>query len=149
MMDLTLLEEQLSQLPLYMYSYIDPKGLEFSDRIRYICQAECPMYGKTWACPPGVGPVDTCKATCLSYNRCLLIGTITEVEDIADIEAGLATRGDHEEVTNQVRDLFRQQGIEPYILHRSLRHLRPLRLLGWPALPLPGKDAPLRGEPRH
>jgi len=116
MMDLTLLEEQLSQLPLYMYSYIDPKGLEFSDRIRYICQAECPMYGKTWACPPGVGPVDTCKATCLSYNRCLLIGTITEVEDIADIEAGLATRGDHEEVTNQVRDLFRQQGIEPYIL---------------------------------
>ena len=44
------------------------------------------------------------------------MGTITELEDIADIEAGLATRGDHEDVTNQVRDLLRAQGVEPYIL---------------------------------
>ena len=46
-MDKNRLEEQLSELPLYFYGYIDPKGLEFSERIRYICSAECPMYGKT------------------------------------------------------------------------------------------------------
>jgi predicted metal-binding protein len=45
-----------------------------------------------------------------------MIGTIVEVSDIANIEEGLATRGDHEAITNQVRDLMRAQGVEPYIL---------------------------------
>jgi len=116
MMDRNLLEAQLSELPLYIYTYIDPKGLEFSDRIRYICQAECPMYGKTWACPPAVGSVADCQSKCLGYEQCLLVGTITETADIADINGTLATRADHEEITNQVREFMREQGVEPYIL---------------------------------
>ena len=116
MMDRNLLEQQLSELPLYIYTYIDPKALEFSSRIRYICQAECPMYGKSWACPPAVGEVDACKKRCDAYQNCLLVGTIVEVNDITDIEETLSTRGDHEAVTNEVRELMRAQGIDPYIL---------------------------------
>ncbi len=116
MMDLSRLEEQLSLLPLYFYNYIDPKKLEFSQRIRYICEAECPMYGKTWACPPAVGEVSQCEEKCLRYENCLMIGTVAEVRDIADIAETLSTRPAHEEVTNLVRDLFREQGVEPYIL---------------------------------
>lgn len=116
MLNRELLEEQLSELPLYVYYYIDPKELEFSSRIRWICEHECPMYGKTWACPPAVGEVDTCRAKCLSYQNCLMISTITEVADIANIEETLATRPAHEKVTNQVRDLMREQGVVPYIL---------------------------------
>ena len=110
------LEQQLAELPLYVYFYIDPKTLNFSERIRYICRHECPMYGRSWACPPGVGEVAECERKCRSYENCLLVGTITEVEDVADINACLATRGPHEDVTNQVRDLLREQGIEPFIL---------------------------------
>ena len=115
-MDRVKLEEQLSQLPLYAYFYIDPKALEFSQRIRWICQNECPMYGKTWACPPGVGTVEECQQKCLSYNRCLVIGTITESGDISNIESALATRADHEKLTNQVRDAMVELGVRPYIL---------------------------------
>ena len=115
-MDMELLESQLAELPLYGYFFIDPKALEFSDRIRWICQNECPMYGKTWACPPAVGCVEKCKEKCLSYEKCLMIATITEVEDIADLQETLATRPDHEEVTNQVADLMKAQGVEPYVL---------------------------------
>jgi len=115
-MDKALLEQQLAELPLYFYGYIDPKGLEFSDRIRYICSAECPMYGKTWACPPGVGEVAACKGKCQSYVNCLMIGTIAEVRDIADIDETLSTRPAHEEITNTVREFFREQGVEPYVL---------------------------------
>ena len=115
-MDITKLEAQLSELPLYIYSFIDPKALDFSDRIRWICEHECPMYGKTWACPPGVGSVSHCKAKCLSYENCLMISTITEVEDIADMEETLATRPAHEAVTNQVRDILREHGVNPYVL---------------------------------
>lgn len=116
MMNRERLEQQLSQLPLYVYYFIDPQTLDFSDRIRYVCQTECPMYGKTWACPPGVGSVADCRAKCLSYSSCLMIGTITESEDITDFPRVLATRPDHERITNQVRDLMREQGVEPYIL---------------------------------
>lgn len=115
-MNRELLEAALSELPLYVYFYTDPKNIEFSERIRWICQNECPRYGKSWACPPGVGSVTQCKAKCLAYNNCLVVGTITECDDIANIDATLATRGDHEAVTNQVRELMRQQGVEPYIL---------------------------------
>ena len=115
-MNIPLLEEQLSQLPLYTYFYTDPNSIEFSQRIRYICQAECPMYGQTWACPPAVGAVEDCQKKCRSYKNCLVIGTIVEVTDSADIEQSLATRHDHEMITNQVRDLMREQGTEPYVL---------------------------------
>lgn len=115
-MDREKLEQQLMELPLYVYVFIDPKELEFSDRIRWICANECPMYGKSWACPPGVGEVEACKGKCLTYNSCLMVGTITETEDIASMEETLKTRPEHEAITNQVRDMLREQGIEPYIL---------------------------------
>ena len=115
-MDLNKLEEALAELPLYGYFFIDPNSLEFNQRIRWICENECPMHAKTWACPPGVGPVAVCQAKCLSYENCLMVVTVTEVADIADIDETLATRFDHEEITNQAADLMRQQGVEPYIL---------------------------------
>ena len=116
MMNKELLEAKLSELPLYIYAFIDPKKLEFSHRIRWICENECPMYGKSWACPPGVGCVAECKVKCMDYENCLMISSITEVNDITDIDETLATRPEHEALTNQVGDLMRQMGVDPYIL---------------------------------
>ena len=115
-MNRELLNEKLSELPLYIYDHIDPKALEFNDRIRWICEHECPMYGKSWACPPGVGTVRECQRKCLSYENCLLISTIVEVNDIADMEETLATRPEHEAVTNQVLEIMRELGADPYVL---------------------------------
>lgn len=115
-MNRELLEQKLSELPLYIYFDIDPRELEFSDRVRWICEHECSRYGKSWACPPGVGTVDQCREHCLSYNTGLVISTITEVADITDIEATLATRTEHEAVTDQVAELLRELGVEPFTL---------------------------------
>ena len=116
MIDKNRLEQELSQLPLYIYSNIDPKSLEFAQRVRYICEHDCPMYGKSWACPPGVGSVESCREKCLSYKNCLMIATIAEVSDIADIQQTLATRPEHEEITNQVGSAMEALGAKPYIL---------------------------------
>ena len=115
-MNQELLERELSQLPLYVYFFMEPSELEFSDRVRWICQHECGQYGKSWACPPGVGTVAECRDHCLSYNRCLVISTVTEVADIADIGETLSTRQEHEQITDQVADLLRQCGAEPFVL---------------------------------
>ena len=116
MLDKALLESQLAEFPLFAYGFFEPGMLEFTQRVRHICSSECPMYGKTWACPPAVGSVESCQAKCMGYGQCLLIATITEVSTITNIEESLATRGDHEALTNQIADLIRAQGVQPYIL---------------------------------
>ena len=115
-MNRELLEEKLAELPLYIYDHVDPRDLEFSSRIRWICENECPMYGQSWACPPGVGTVDHCREKCLSHTNCLLISTIVEVADIANIDETLATRPEHEEITNRVGAILEELGVKPYIL---------------------------------
>ena len=116
MLNRELLEEKMADLPLYIYAYLDPKSLVYSEQIRWICENECPMYGTSWACPPAVGTVNECKERCLKYENCLMISTISEVYDIANISETLKTRAPHEKVTNQVRDWMREQGVEPYVL---------------------------------
>ena len=115
-MNKELLMEKLSELPLYIYDFIDPKELEFNSRILWICENECPMYGKSWACPPGVGSLNQCKGKCLIHENCLLISSIVEVDDIADMEETLATRPDHEALTNEVAEIMRSLGADPYVL---------------------------------
>ena len=107
-MDRQAVEAQLCELPISQYAWIDPQQIEFSERIRYVCEHECTMYGKSWACPPAVGTVAACREKVLSYPAGLVFTTLTEVEDIADLEATLATRAPHEKITRQVRDILRQ-----------------------------------------
>ena len=107
-------EAQLAELPLAEFVWFETAELEFSERIRTVCRENCPRYNKTWACPPAVGSVEACRARCLSYPQGLLITSLTEVADIADTEAALATRGPHEELTRQVAAILRAQGAEVY-----------------------------------
>lgn len=115
-MDKAALEERLAELPLYSYGFFDPQELEFTDRVRWVCEHECPMYGTTWACPPAVGAVEECRKKCLSYPECLMIASVTEVSDISNIDETLATRPAHEKLTNRVRDEMRELGVKPFIL---------------------------------
>ena len=115
-MDKAALEERLAELPLYSYGFFDPQELEFTPRVRWVCEHECPMYGTTWACPPAVGAVEECRKKCLNYPECLMIASVTEVSDISNIDETLATRPAHEKLTNRVRDEMRELGVKPFIL---------------------------------
>ena len=108
------LEQALAELPVAQYVFFPTRELEFSERIRTVCRQECPRYGKIWACPPADGSVEECRARCLSYPQGLLISTLTEVEDISDMEQTLTTRPAHEAVTHQVAELLRAQGAAVY-----------------------------------
>lgn len=112
MLNRNALEQQLSQLPLFQYEFLKSEELVFTERVRHVCEAECPMYGKTWACPPAVGTVAACRERCLAYPELLMISTVTEVQDSANIEETLATRGEHEAVTHQVAEMVKAQGCD-------------------------------------
>ena len=115
-MDRSALEAGLAELPILQYEFIRPSELTFSDRVRTVCETECPMYGKSWACPPGVGSVEDCAARCLSYPAALLLVTAAEVRDVADLDETLATRAAHVAVTRQAEHLLRAQGAETFVL---------------------------------
>ena len=68
MLNRELLENQLAEFPLFAYGFIDPQTLDINQRVRCICQTECPMFGKSWACPPAVGEVEECRAKCFSLT---------------------------------------------------------------------------------
>ena len=110
------LEAELCALPLCQYEFIDTSELVFSERIRRVCEQECPMYNKTWACPPAVGTVEECRERCLRFPRALMITTVTEVSDIADIRETLATREPHEEITRQAAAMVRERASEVMVL---------------------------------
>ena len=81
-----------------------------------VCEQECPRYGESWACPPAVGSVEDCKKRVLARPEGLLIVTLTEVNDIADIAETLATRPAHEKITRQVAQIMADEGVSPFVL---------------------------------
>ena len=115
-MDQAWLEERLADFPLYAYAFITTDELVFADRVRWICEHECPMYNTTWACPPAVGTVEECRARVLSFKEGLMIATITEVSDIANIDETLATRADHERITREILQIVKEQAGETLTL---------------------------------
>lgn len=110
------LEQQLRELPIVQYEFLETAELTFSPRVRLVCETDCTRYGTSWACPPAVGTVEECRERCLSYPHTLLITTMNEVDGIEDLEGTLRTRTGHEEITRQVSELLRAQGAETYPL---------------------------------
>lgn len=105
-----MVEERLAELPVVQYAWLGEEALPFSGRVREICREECPRYGTSWSCPPGVGTVEECKDRCAAFPEMFVFTTVAEVTDAADMEETLATRGAHEEVTKEIREIFREAG---------------------------------------
>ena len=132
-MDRQWLEERLADYPLYAYEFITTDELVFADRVRYICEHECPMYNTTWACPPAVGTVEECRARVMAFREGLMIATITEVSDIANIRETLDTRADHEAVTHAISRLIAGESSETLTLSTEACAL--CEKCAWPGAP--------------
>ena len=113
-MDQKKLEAQISQYPVCEYAFIRP--IPFLEEVRYICRTECPQYGRSWSCPPAVGTVEECKERCMACTGGFLFTTIAEVKDAADLSETLSTRREHERITGEIRELFREECGEVLVL---------------------------------
>ena len=110
------IESKILELPLMQYEWITLSELTFKEEVRQICKQECPMYGKSWSCPPAVGTVEECQKSCLEYQGAFLFTTIAEVTDIANMEETLQTRFEHEEITRTLGKVFKEKGAEIKLL---------------------------------
>ena len=100
------IEEFIYNYPVCEFYYLTPGDLIFSDKVRFICEHECPHYGKSWACPPGIQDINYCINECKKYEHVFLLTSVAEVPDCMDFEACLSARRDHEQMTHEIRNQF-------------------------------------------
>ena len=74
------------------------------------------MYNTTWACPPAVGTIEECREKVMRFKEGLMIATITEVSDIANIAETLSTRAPHEKITHEITAIVREKASETLTL---------------------------------
>lgn len=103
----TNIENRITEFPVCEYAFVRPEEIPFSEKVRYICQTECPRYGKSWACPPAVGSVEECRKRCLSYDGGFIFTTVSEGADLENMDAVLSLRSGHERITRQTAEIFR------------------------------------------
>ena len=101
------LEEKLKAFPIVEYQWMDAADLEFSEKVRYICETECPRYGKSWSCPPGVGSVEECRERCMEFQKLFVFSTVAEVKDSENMEEVLKSQAGHERIVRRLRQIFR------------------------------------------
>ena len=104
-------EQFISQYPIYEYRIVKTAEISAVDRVRTVCEEECQRYGTTWACPPAVGELDECERKIRSYPEGILFSSVSEVEDILNMDALLATRQDHEKLTDLVGGYLKKRRI--------------------------------------
>ena len=105
-------DDFIMNYPVVQYQLLNSADIVFTEKVRTICKEECPRYGKSWSCPPGVGEVQECKERCLKYPQVLVFTTMAEVSDASIMEETLATRSSHEEITRAIMEELHQRGYE-------------------------------------
>ena len=110
------IENYITQFPIYQYTFLSIDDIEFNDKVRTICKRECPRYGKSWSCPPAVGTVDKCRERCQQYTHALLFSSVAEVPDYSNMDALLATKQEHEEITAKIEAFLKQDAWRCYTL---------------------------------
>ena len=71
----------------------------------------CGKYGSNWACPPGCGELDECRAKVAPYKWGIIVQTSGQLEDSFDIETMMEAAESHKKRFSQAVDLMR--GYDP------------------------------------
>lgn len=105
---LPLQREALLSTGISAFGEISPRQIVFGQEIRDICAGNgCGNYGKSWACPPGQGTLEECRARCLSYDHALVFQAVYPLEDSFDLDGMRAAGRDFKRVCDRLYDRIR------------------------------------------
>ena len=96
-------------LGIHQYAFLKTGQLIFSPGVRELCKMNsCGQYGKTWACPPGVGTFEECRNRILNYQNLFVFTTVHPLEDSYDFEGMMEGKEKHSRLCPDIVRLFRQ-----------------------------------------
>jgi predicted metal-binding protein len=72
------------------YAFWESRHLVFSKEVRDLCEKNaCGMYGKSWACPPGVGSIVQCEDQCSAFQRVFVFNSLGQLRKKHDVMDGM------------------------------------------------------------
>ena len=94
-----IIENNLKDIGLNQYAFVNPKEIPFSQEVRNMCEMNsCGRYNTNWQCPPGAGELQVLEAKAKGYPYALLFNAIFKLEDSYDYEGMMAAKDDFTEV---------------------------------------------------
>ncbi len=101
--------EKLREMGAYKAGFVPVNKIVFEPEFRKMCESNaCGMYGRSWMCPPHVGPVEELIAKAKAYDWALVYQVVGELEDSYDFEGMMETGKLMNELTQAVREVFRE-----------------------------------------
>jgi len=105
-----ILIQNRDHLKIHEYAFLESRHLVFSKEVRDLCEKNaCGMYGKSWACPPGVGSIDQCKDQCSAFQSIFVFTSLGHLRKKHDVNGWHEARTVHENITEEVVKTFRSQ----------------------------------------
>lgn len=103
--------KRVEETSIFQYGLVKPSEIRYLQEIREICQGNsCRQYGRTWACPPGVGTIDDCRNRCMQYNTMLVFTGIFLLEDSYDYEGMMRSMAEFKLIAHEL-----ESAIKPYL----------------------------------
>jgi len=111
------IEQDLNQMQLNQYTFINPKEIIFSKDVRDMCALNsCGRYNTNWQCPPGVGELDTLECRAKSYEHALMFNTVSPLEDSYDYEGMMAAQDIFTQICSEVLSAVAKVSDDCYIM---------------------------------
>ena len=103
------IKQNAAILGVYECGFVNAAEIGVSPMVRTLCEKNaCGAYGKTWACPPGVGTIEECGLKIHSFTTAFVFSTRHELEDSYDFEGMMEGKKTHETIVPKVVTLFRE-----------------------------------------
>ncbi|HIS27794.1 MAG TPA: DUF2284 domain-containing protein [Candidatus Pullilachnospira intestinigallinarum] len=107
------LSEVFSHAGVFQYGTVDTASIAFSGEVRRMCEVNtCRQYGRTWACPPGLGTLAECQKRIQSYEKMVVFSARYDLEDSFDYEGMMAGMSAFREVCRAIH-----RKVQPLLEH--------------------------------
>lgn len=117
MSQLESLTQAILDLGAYKVGTVQVEDIDFEPDFRKMCESNaCGMYGRSWMCPPDIGPVDELIARAKTYRWAVVFQTVDELEDSYDFEGMMAAGEKMNHLTAAVRKKLDDMGVARRLL---------------------------------
>lgn len=91
--------------------------LRVRSEVRDMCSSDkCKSYGKSWACPPGCGPIEEYQKLIDAASVCHVVQTVAQLEDDFDIETMMEAAKLQDERCEKLRALLAEHAPQARLL---------------------------------
>ena len=98
-----LLLQKMNEIGVTAAAVLPTEKIPFDPELRKSCEVNrCGAYGKNWACPPLVGPVEELIASAKTYRVAVVFQNVYRIEDSFDIEGMQEAAKRHKETVRKI-----------------------------------------------